>query len=69
MTMKEAPPRLLSAKEVAVMLGCSPNRVRRLVREGRLRSIRLRSTTNSGPHPGHTGTAFSDRDGRDDRDG
>jgi excisionase family DNA binding protein len=41
METRTAPLRLLRAKEVAEMLGCSPSRVRELVREGQLRSIRL----------------------------
>lgn len=41
MGMQTAPLRLLRAREVAEILGCSPSRVRELVREGQLRSIRL----------------------------
>ena len=36
-----ASPRLLRAKEVARILGVRPQRVRELVQEGRLRSLRL----------------------------
>jgi excisionase family DNA binding protein len=36
-----APPRLLLIKEVAEILGTKPVYVRQLVREGKLRSVRL----------------------------
>jgi excisionase family DNA binding protein len=38
---QSAPPALLSVKDVARILGTSDVRVRRLVRDGRLRSVRL----------------------------
>jgi excisionase family DNA binding protein len=41
-----APARLLSAKEVAATLGVRPHRVRELVRDGQLRSIRLSEAGN-----------------------
>jgi excisionase family DNA binding protein len=36
-----APARLISAKDVAAILGVGPARVRELVRDGEIRSIRL----------------------------
>jgi excisionase family DNA binding protein len=41
MATETATPRLLRASEVARVLGVRPGRVRELVTEGRLRSVRL----------------------------
>jgi excisionase family DNA binding protein len=41
MAIGTEPLRLISAKEVAAILNTSPTRVRTLVRDGHLRSIRL----------------------------
>jgi excisionase family DNA binding protein len=43
MAVEVAHPRLISAKEVARILGVSTKRVRELVRDGQLRSVRLGS--------------------------